>query len=104
MGLDDASQPVAGDMGVDLGRGDVGVAQHLLDGAQIRPAIQQMGGEGVAQHMGRQAAGVDPGPRCQSLQQLRDPGGGQMAGRAARAEQMAIPGLWVSLYICVKFA
>ena len=29
------------------------MAQHLLDGAQIRPVLQQMGGKGVAQGMGR---------------------------------------------------
>ena len=29
------------------------MAQHLLDGAQIRPVLQQMGGKGVAEGMGR---------------------------------------------------
>ena len=37
---------------VDLGGGDIGVAQHLLNGAQVRPILQQMGGKGVAQGMG----------------------------------------------------
>ena len=40
-------------LGIDLGGGDVRVAQHLLDGFQIRPVFQQMGGEGVAQGVGR---------------------------------------------------
>ena len=38
--------------GVDLGGGDIRVAQHFLDGAQIRTVLQQVGGKGVAQRMG----------------------------------------------------
>ena len=38
--------------GVYLGGGDIRMAQHLLNGAQVRPVFQQMGGEGVAQGMG----------------------------------------------------
>ena len=42
-------QTVGGDVGVDLGRGDVGVAQQGLDHAQVGPAFQQVGGAlGVA--------------------------------------------------------
>src|SRR5690349_20296294 len=32
------------------------MSQHHLDAAQIGPAFQQVGGEAVAQHVGRQAA------------------------------------------------
>src|SRR5439155_3198999 len=45
------SQPLLVHVGVELGGGDAGVAQHLLDGAQIGPAAQQVGGKGVAQHV-----------------------------------------------------
>ena len=39
--------------GVYLGGRDVRVAQHLLDGTQVCPILQQMGGEGMAQGVGR---------------------------------------------------
>ncbi len=35
------------DVGVDLRRGDVGVAEHFLDHAQVGTVVQQVGGEGV---------------------------------------------------------
>ena len=40
--------------GIDLGGGDIGMAQHLLNGPQVRPILQQMGGKGVAQGMALQ--------------------------------------------------
>src|SRR5215218_5277669 len=43
-------------VGVDLGGGDVGVAKHGLDRPQVGSVLQQMGGEAVAEHMGREAA------------------------------------------------
>ena len=35
------------DMRVDLSRRDIGVAEHLLDGVEVRAVLQQVGGEGV---------------------------------------------------------
>ena len=48
----DLLQPLADDLGVDLGGGDVRVAQHHLERAQIRPVFQQVGRKGVAQGVG----------------------------------------------------
>jgi len=39
------------DVEVDFGSGDAFVAHHLLDGAQVGSAFEQMGGEGVAEHL-----------------------------------------------------
>ncbi len=39
---------------VDLGRADVGVAEHLLHDAQVRAALEQVRRERVAQHVRRQ--------------------------------------------------
>ena len=33
------------------------MAEQLLDRSQVRPALEQVGGEGVAQRVGRDAAG-----------------------------------------------
>ena len=45
------------EMGVDLCGRDRGVTQQLLDGPEIRPALQQMGREGVTERVGRDSAG-----------------------------------------------
>ena len=52
-----ALQPLAGDVGVDGGGGDVGVAQQHLHGAQVGAVVEQVGGEGVAQGVGGQGGG-----------------------------------------------
>ena len=36
-----------GDVGVDLGGGDVGMAEHGLDGAEVGAVHEEVGGEGV---------------------------------------------------------
>src|SRR5690606_23610914 len=46
------AQPLVEDMGVDLGGGDIGVAEQRLDDAKIGAAGEEMGGEGVAQDVG----------------------------------------------------
>ena len=66
-------------MGIDLRGGDVGVAQHLLDAAQIGAMVEQMAGKGMAQHMRRQPGGVEAGFQRQLLQQLAAALAGQMA-------------------------
>ena len=52
-------RPEAGlmDVGVDLRGADVGMAQHGLDGPEVGPVVQQVGGEGVAQDMGTHRLG-----------------------------------------------
>ncbi len=46
-------QPLIQHMRIDFRRGDIGVAQHGLDRAQIGPTGQQMCCKGVAQGMWR---------------------------------------------------
>ena len=77
-------------MGVDLGGGDVGVAQQGLDDAQVGAALQQMGGEGVAKDVGADLRRVDAGADRGLFQQLGKAPGRQAAGLAARREQPGI--------------
>ena len=65
--LDQPAQPIALDMGIDLGRRDIGMAEHLLYAAQIGAVVEQMAGEGMTQHVRRQARGVEPGAERQLL-------------------------------------
>ena len=46
-------KPFVENVGVNLRRGNIRVPQHLLHGAQVSTAAQEMAGEGMAQHMGR---------------------------------------------------
>ena len=39
------------EMRVDLGTGDIGVAQQFLDGGEIRSALDEVRGEGMSQGM-----------------------------------------------------
>src|SRR5215208_37398 len=82
--LVDGAQVLAVDVGVDLRRGDVGVAEHLLHGAQVGAALQQVGGEGVAERVGRDVL-LDSGSLDVLLQDL--PGAHAGEGRAAGVEQ-----------------
>src|SRR5213080_4803551 len=47
----DVLQALRGEVRVDLRRGDVGVAEHLLDGAQVAAACEQVRRERVAQRV-----------------------------------------------------
>ena len=51
-----------GDVRVALCGRDVGVPEHLLDAPQVGAALEQMGGERVAQKMGVDAARLESGP------------------------------------------
>ena len=44
-------------VGIDLGRRNVGVAEQILDDAQIRAVLQEVAREGVAQHVRADAGG-----------------------------------------------
>lgn len=78
MGLHRVPQPLVQDVRVYLRGGDVGVTEHLLNAAQIGPVREQVGGEGVSQHVWRHALGADPGCLGQFLQHLAEAATGQM--------------------------
>ena len=59
--IDQLDQPGAVDMGVDLRRRDIGMAEQRLQHAQVRPARQQMGGEGMAQDVRTDPVGRNSG-------------------------------------------
>ena len=76
--LDQASQPLLDHMGIDLRRGDVGVAQQLLNCAQIGAAFQQVAGEGVTKDVRRDAGGIEPSGNGKRLQLLPEALAGEM--------------------------
>lgn len=46
------SEPVLAHMGVALGRGEIGVAEKLLNHTKVRPTVEEVGGEGVSEGVG----------------------------------------------------
>jgi len=50
--LVDVAEAVAGDVGVNFGGADGGVAQEFLDDAQVGAMLEQVGGEAVPEHVG----------------------------------------------------
>src|SRR3546814_10511806 len=63
-------QALAQHVGVDLRGRDVGVAQHLLQRAQVGAVVQQMAGEGVAQHVRRHLRSEEHTSALQSLMSI----------------------------------
>jgi hypothetical protein len=52
--------PPIGYVGVELGRGEIGMAEHLLNGTEIGAALEQVRREGVAEDVRVHAGGVEP--------------------------------------------
>src|SRR5207302_4270531 len=55
--------PSIGYAGVELGRGEVGVPEHLLYGAEVGAALEQVRGEGMTQEMRVHALRLEAGGR-----------------------------------------
>ena len=55
-----ALQALLGDMGINLRRGDVGMAEEQLNHAQICAMVEQVGGKGMPQRVRRNRS-ADPG-------------------------------------------
>src|SRR6266446_10587236 len=89
MRLDQRLEPLAEHMGIDLRRRDIGVAEHLLDAAQIGAVVEEMAGEGVAQHVRRDAPGIDAGEDGEVLEELAAAPPREMALRTARWKEEA---------------
>ena len=51
---------IVDDMGIDLGRREIGMAEQGLDHPQVGPMRQQMRGEGMAQDMRRDKGRRNP--------------------------------------------
>ena len=76
--LDEPPQPLLDDVGVDLRRRDISMAEKLLHRAQISPPLQKMAGKGVSQHMRRDAGRLYPRGKGERLELLPETLAGQM--------------------------
>ena len=77
-----ATAPI-GYVRVQLGRGEVGVPEHLLDAAEVGPALQEVRGERVAEEVRMDPPGLETGSLGQPAQDQE----------RARARERAAPGV-----------
>ena len=84
---DDLLQALFEDVGVDLRRRDVGVAEELLHRAQVGAAIEQVAREGEAQDVRADALGVEAGFGGEFLQLEAEMLAGDVALGAAGGKQ-----------------
>ena len=78
-----------GDVRVSLRRREVGVAEHLLHGAEVGPSLEQVRREGVAEEVGVDALGLEPCLRGELAQDQERAGAGQRP--AAGVEEQVGP-------------
>ena len=83
----DSLESVLIDVGVDLGRGNIGMAEHFLDDAQIGAIAEEMRSETVPQEMWINIF-LQPGMPRMFFHDLPDAGSGQFAA-ACRQENLA---------------
>src|SRR5690348_15300564 len=74
---------------VELGRREIGVAEHLLDGAEVRAALEQVRRERVAQQVRVDARRVEAGLLGQLPQDQERAGAGERA--ALRVQEQLRP-------------
>ena len=81
----DVTAAAVGDVRVPLRRTQVGVAEHLLHGSEIRSAFEQVRREGVAQEMRMHAPGLETGALRELPEDQERPGSRERA--AARVQE-----------------
>ena len=96
MGLEvDVSSPPVGDVRVALRRPEVGVAEHLLHGAEVRSALEEMRRERVPEEVGVDAARLEACPIGQLAQDEKGTGAGERAAACVEEELRAVAAIEV---------
>lgn len=83
-------------MGIDLGGGDIGVAEHHLHGTKVRTMGEKMGSKGMAEHVRRDAF-ADTGGDSHFLEDLPEAQAGHAATAAGHKKvfaPFAIENMW----------
>src|ERR1700730_6777664 len=75
---------------VQLGRREIGVAEHLLDAAEVRAALEQGGRERMAQQVRVHTRGLEAGVLGEGAQQQERPGAGEPPAARVREELLPV--------------
>lgn len=101
--VDEALQAFFKDVGVDLRRRDIGVAEKLLDRAQIGAAVEEMAGERMAQDVRADALWSYACGGCHLLQFLGEALAGEMTLGARGGEKPTACGrawnIWIGFTV-----
>src|SRR5438552_17783782 len=82
--------PAVGHVRVQLRRGEVGVAEHLLHAPEIRASLEQMRREGVAEEMRMNAPRLEPGLLGQPPEDEEGASAGQRAALGVQEQLGAV--------------
>src|SRR5216683_6086058 len=82
-----ALEPLRQHMGVDLRRGDIGMAEQRLHHPQVGAVVEKMAGESVAEHVRAYSVVAQAGGGGERLQLAGEVLAGEVAGFAERGEQ-----------------
>ena len=80
-------------MGVDLSGAQVRVAEHLLHRAQVRSALEEVRGEGVAEEVGMHPCGIQTRLRGEAPEDEEGAGPGQRAALRVEEKLRAVPAI-----------
>src|SRR4051812_22356392 len=87
----DVAPPAVGDMRVQLGRAEVGVAEHLLNAAEVGAALEQGGGERMAQQVRVDALGLEARAAGEAAQDQEGARAGERAALRVEEELRSVP-------------
>jgi hypothetical protein len=80
-------------MGVDLGRAQVRVTEHLLHRAQVRASFEEVRGEGMAEKMGVHTCRIETRFRGEATEDEEGAGPGQGAALRVEEKLRAVPAI-----------
>src|SRR5919204_4166529 len=96
MGAEVELAPTAvADMRVELGRREVGVAEHLLDASEVCATLEQVRRERMPEQVGMNSLRLEPGFLREPPQDEENAGPGQTAALRVQEELGAVPAVEV---------
>src|SRR5438105_1068927 len=87
--------PPIGYVRVELGRREIGVPEHLLDASEVGSALEQVGGERVAQQVRMDALGLQAGAAGEPAEDQERAGAGERAALRVQEELRPVPAVEV---------
>src|SRR2546423_14117442 len=87
------STPSIGYVGIELGRGEIGVSEHLLNRSKIGSTLEQMRGERMAEEVGVDTLRLQPGLRSEPAENEKGPGTRQASAFCVQEQLRPVAGV-----------